>query len=110
MTLAELKTALEGVNNNAFKDKVAYRAFPIGAAPNLPFICFFEVDTNNFLADSVVYKRITNVSIELYTVHKDTVTESAIESMFAANKLVWEKSEYYIDDQNMLQVVYDTAI
>ena len=110
MTLAELKTALEGVNNNAFKDKVAYRAFPIGGAPNLPFICFYEVDTNNFLADSVVYKRITNVSIELYTVNKDTATESAIESMFATNKLVWEKSEYYIDDQNMLQVVYDTAI
>ena len=110
MTLAELKTALEGVNDNAFKDKVAYRAFPVSAAPDLPFICFYEVDTSNFLADSKVYKKITTVNIELYSDQKDTTSESAIESMFDANLLVWEKAEYYIDDENMLQVVYEIAI
>lgn len=110
MTLAELKTALEGVNNNAFKDKVAYRAFPIGAAPDLPFICFYEVDTNNFLADSVVYKKITNVSIEFYSNQKDLTSEAAIESMLDSNLLVWEKAEYYIDNEDMLQVVYDIEI
>lgn len=110
MTLAELKTALEGVNNGAFVGKVAYRAFPINAAPDLPFICFYEVDTNNFLADSVVYKKITNVSIEFYSNQKDLTSEAAIESMLDSNLLVWDKAEYYIDNEDMLQVVYDIEI
>ena len=110
MTLAELKIALEGVNNGAFTGKVAYRAFPIGAAPALPFICFYEVDTNNFLADSIVYKKITNVSIEFYSDQKDTVSEAAIESMLNSNLLVWDKAEYYINEENMTQVVYDIEI
>ena len=110
MTLAELKSALEGVNSGAFTGKVAYRAFPIGAAPALPFICFYEVDTNNFLADSKVYKRITNVSIEFYSDRKDTVSEAAIESMLDTNLLVWDKAEYYIQDEDMTQVVYGIEI
>lgn len=110
MTLAGLKTALEGVNNDAFKNKVAYRAFPIGAAPSLPFICFMEVESNNFVADSKVYQKFTDVNIELYTDQKDQTTESAIESMLNDNNLVWDKEEYYIDSENMLQIVYGIEI
>lgn len=110
MTLEGLKTALEGVNNNAFKDKVAYRAFPVGAAPSLPFICFMEMETNNFLADSKVYHKITDVNIELYSDTKDTVNEAAIESMLDSNLLVWDKAEYYIEDEDVVQVVYGVQI
>ena len=110
MTLEGLKTALEGVNNNAFKDKVAYRAFPVGAAPSLPFICFMEMESNNFLADSKVYHKITDVNIELYSDTKDTVNEAAIESMLDSNLLVWDKTEYYIEDQDVVQVVYGVQI
>lgn len=110
MTLAELKTALEGVNNNAFKDKVAYRAFPVNAAPELPFICFKETETSNFLADSKVYKKIQEVDIELYSDDKDIVSEAAIEEMLNNNLLVWDKSEYFIDSEDMLQIVYEITI
>ena len=110
MTLAELKTALEGVNSNAFKDKVAYRAFPVNAAPALPFICFMETSSENFLADSKVYQKFTDVDIEFYSSTKDTANEEAIEAMLASNNLVWSKDEYYIDSQNMLQVVYEITI
>ncbi|MBR6821924.1 MAG: hypothetical protein IKM87_02015 [Clostridia bacterium] len=110
MTLASLKTALESVNDNAFSGKVAYRAFPVGAAPSLPFICFMEVESNNFVADSKVYHKITEVNIELYTDHKDPTTEGAIEKMLDDNLLVWDKSEFYITSENMLQVVYGIEI
>lgn len=110
MTLAELKTALEGVNDNAFRDKVAYRAFPINAAPELPFICYKETDTSNFLADSKVYYKIQGVDIELYSDEKDVDSENAIEEMLNENLLVWDKSEYYIDSEDMLQVVYEITI
>lgn len=110
MTLAELKTALEGVNNDAFVGKVAYRAFPISAAPALPFICFMEVSSDNFVADSQVYHKITEVNIELYSDQKDTVSETGIESMLNDNLIVWDKSEYYVESENMLQVVYGIEI
>ena len=110
MTLEGLKTALEGVNNNAFKDKVAYRAFPVGAAPSLPFICFMEVESNNFLADCKVYHKITDVNIEFYSDTKDTVNEAAIEAMLDSNLLVWDKAEYYIENEDVVQVVYGVQI
>lgn len=110
MTLEGLKTALEGVNDNAFKDKVAYRAFPVGAAPALPFICFMETETSNFFADAQVYKKVQLVNIEFYSSTKDTVSEAGIEKMLNDNLILWDKSEYYIDSQNMLQVVYEIEI
>lgn len=110
MTLEGLKTALEGVNNNAFKDKVAYRAFPVGAAPSLPFICFMEMESNNFVADCKVYHKLTDVNIEFYSNTKDTVNEAAIESMLNDNLLPWDKAEYYIENGDMVQVVYGIEI
>jgi len=110
MTLAELKVALEGVNNNAFKDKVAYRAFPVGAAPSLPFICYMEMESDNFIADCKVYHKITDVNIEFYSDVKDPTTEAAIETMLDSNLLVWDKAEYYIEDEDVVQVVYGVQI
>lgn len=111
MTLSELKTALEGVNSGAFQGKVAYRAFPVDAAPALPFICFYETDTDNFVADSMVYHRIQNVDIEFYSDQKDVESERAIESMFASNLIIWEKTaENYIQSENMQMVVYEIKI
>ena len=110
MTLADLKTALEGVNNNTFKDKVAYRAFPVGAAPSLPFICFMEMESNNFIADCKVYHKITDVNIEFYSDVKDPTTEAAIEAMLNSNLLVWDKAEYYLQDEDVVQVVYGVQI
>jgi len=110
MTLADLKTALEGINDNAFRDKVAYRAFPVNSAPELPFICFMEMESDNFVADSVVYQKFTEVNIEFYSKHKDTVTEGAIEAMLNSHMLVWDKEEYYVDSEDMLQIVYGITI
>ena len=107
MTLAELKIALEGINNNAFSGKVAYRAFPVDAAPDLPFICFMETETSNFFADAQVYKKVQSVNVELYTNQKDTATEDAVEKMLNDNLILWDKSEYYISSENMLQVLYE---
>lgn len=110
MTLEGLKTALEGINDGAFTGKVAYRAFPVSGAPSLPFICFMEMESNNFVADCTVYKKITEVNIELYSDTKDTVSEAAIEKMLNDNLLVWDKAEYYIEDEDVVQVVYGIEI
>ena len=55
MTLKELKESLESIDDNAFVGKVAYRAFPVGKAPKLPYICYLSTSTNNFFADNKTY-------------------------------------------------------
>ena len=110
MTLSQLKTILEGANSDAFKDKVAYRCFPAGSAPALPFICIMETETENFKADGKVYQKRQFVDIELYQSYKAPEIESAIESVLNANEIIWDKSEQYIEDENTIMVTYEVVI
>lgn len=63
-----------------YADKVAYLAFPEGKAPQLPFICFFVENSDNFGADNIVYHEINTVAIELYTKYKSPADELLIET------------------------------
>lgn len=108
MTLAELKTALASING--FEDKVAYRAFPVGMAPELPFICYMDVSTDNFIADNEVYAVIYEVDVELYTQYKDPTSEELIEECLKGLGIVWNKSDEYIDSENAYEVVYSFSI
>lgn len=108
MTLADLKNSLEEISG--FKNKVAYRAFPVGKAPKLPFICYFVTTTDNFDADNTVYHVIRNVAVELYTVKKSEDVEALVEAKFAEIGIVWEKEEDYLDDENCYEVIYSISI
>lgn len=110
MTLAELKTLMESVDNSAFVGKVAYRAFPVGSAPELPYICMLETETENFTADGQVYQKRQYVDIELYTEYKQPEIEEALEDTLNTNKIIWEKTETYINDEDMIQLIYEVVI
>jgi len=108
MTLGNLFTMLNGITG--FKDKVAYRAFKVGSAPALPFICYMETDTTNFFADNKVYRVIQEVDIEFYSKTKDTASEALIETTLATNNIPWNKTEEYLSDENMYEVIYSITI
>lgn len=108
MTLAELKNALASIRG--FDKKVAYRAFPVGAAPELPFICYLDTSTDNFIADNEVYAVIHGVDVELYTQNKDQKSESLVEACLKDLGIVWQKYDEYIDDQSMYEVIYSFNI
>ena len=65
-----------------------------------------EMESNNFLADCKVYHKVTDVNIEFYSDVKDPTTEAAIEAMLNSNLLVWDKTEYYIEAEDVTQIVY----
>lgn len=90
--------------------KVAYRAFPVGKAPKLPFICYLVNGTDNFIADSKVYETRTEVDIELYTANKDLATERTIEDALNDAYLIWDKSEDYIESEQCYEIVYTVII
>jgi hypothetical protein len=108
MTLTELYTALTGITG--FQKKVVYRAWPVGEAPALPFICYLVEGSDNFGADDRVYKDILRVRIELYSENKDTTSESAIESLLDSLYIYWEKDETYIDDERCYEIIYSIEV
>lgn len=108
MTLSGLYTVLNSIE--AFTNKVTYRAFPVGDAPELPFICYMATDTNNLAADCKIYQVVQDVDIELYTENKDLTSESAVENALNAASVPWEKTEVYIEEQECYMITYEVSL
>jgi hypothetical protein len=87
---------------------VAYRSFPEGEAPQMPYVCYYEDGSNNFYADGIVYSQITRMVVELYTKRKDTVAQNRIEN--ALSGMAWQKSEDYIDSEKCHMVLYNMEV
>lgn len=84
--------------------------FPVGQAPQLPYICYEVDDTRNFIGDNKVVKEILDVDVNLYSKQKDTSSESAIEAALANGGYPWNKSETYIDSEDCLMVTYSITL
>ena len=87
---------------------VAYHHFK--NPPNLPYIIYLFTYSDNFGADNKVYSKISNYLIELYSDKKDLVNEKLIEDLFDNNNIYYEKSEVYIENEEMYQVIYEIQI
>lgn len=108
MTLDNLYSLLGTVPG--IDGKVAYYAFPEGAAPELPYIVYIETSTDNFMAGNTVYFRRTSVDIELYTETKDPAAEAALEAVLNAAELPWEKSEDFLESESCWMHTYSITI
>ena len=127
MTLKELNAALQSINGGIwlwdpfdfetdmvatvkFDKKVAYRAFPVGKAPKLPFICYVATQTNNFDADNKVFHVLQDVDIELYTKDKSEALENLVESKLNELNLVWDKYEEWLDSEECYEIIYSITL
>ena len=103
MTLTDLSNILAATNL-----PVAYDFFPEETFPGYPFVVYREVETDNFIADGVVYHIKRKVEVQLYTIHKDIVTEELVED--ALQSIPWNKHEEYIDGEKCYQITFDITI
>ncbi|UPO88336.1 hypothetical protein [Niallia sp. Man26] len=101
MTLVELKDLLETTGY-----PVTYSHFT-GDAPNPPYICFLEEDSNNFFADNKVYQEARNIRIELYTVKKDQAAEKKIKSILDEHEIAYQTDESYIDSEQLFMKIFE---
>lgn len=108
MTLSSVRTIISEIST--FQNKVAYRAFPVGKAPKLPFVCYLATDTDNFDADNRVWKVIQNVDVELYTEKKSPDVEQKLEAAFDANFIPWDKTETWLEDEQCYEILYEISI
>lgn len=87
---------------------VAYHHFK--NPPNLPYIVYLFTYSNNYGADNKVYSKINNYQVELYSDKKDLESEKLIEELFDENGIFYEKSETYIESEDLYQVLYEIQV
>lgn len=104
----ELFKVLDSITG--FKDKVAYRMFPKGSAPALPFIVYYSQGTNNQFGDDKTYHVIEDINVCLYTRTKDITSESAVEKALDDGGYPWNKSEAYIDSEECYEITYEITL
>lgn len=85
MTIADFVAILSGTGL-----PVAYSAFPEGAAPPLPWICYLLPGTDNFFADGIAYEIIRNARVELYTQAKDPELENTVQTALTNAGIAWQ--------------------
>lgn len=105
MTFAEVNTMLGEVGI-----PTAYYQFTADTAQAPPFICFFYVRNNDFLADSTNYGKIEHLVIELYTDVKDFDMEARVENVLNAHGLVYTRDETKLDSERMYEVIFETDV
>lgn len=87
-----------------------YEFWPIGEAPDLPYICYYFPDNDDFYADNENFVKIRRLNIELYTSTKDFTLEDTVEGILEANHLGYDKTSLYIEAEKMYQILYQTEV
>ena len=105
MTYQEINTMIEGIGLPS-----TYYSFPIGEAPELPYIVFYYPNYDDLSADNINYQPIAQLNIELYTENKDFQTEKQVEQVLTSNGLFFSKSETYIEQEQMYEALYEIEI
>lgn len=105
MQFTEIKTMLGQTSLQS-----TYYSWPDKQAPELPYLVWYLPSTDNFAADDKVYKQIQALNIELYTKTKDFAKEAAVEAVLDNWGMIWNKTEVYLDDEQMFEVLYEMEI
>ena len=88
----------------------AYDHFAEGESPDPPFLIFLFSRSDNFGADGKVYFKINVLHFELYTDEKNPEYESQVEAVLDRHGLFYDKSEVWIEDEKLYEVLYETEV
>ena len=105
MTYAEI---VEMAEETGFP--VAYDHFCEGDSPEPPFLVFLFPSSDNFSADGQVYAKINELHFELYTDKKDPKVEAKVEAVLDRRGIFYDKSEVWIADERLYEVLYTMEV
>ena len=88
----------------------AYHHFVEGESPEPPFLVFLYPNSDNFAADGMVYFKVNRLNIELYTDLKDAELEETVEAVLDKHGIFYEKSEVWIESENLYEVLYQMEV
>lgn len=87
-----------------------YFMFEKKEAVEPPFLVWYLPGTRNFSADGKVYCQISKLNLELYTDKKDFELERKLETILKEEELFWNKTEGFLDDEQMYEVLYEMEV
>lgn len=87
---------------------VTYLAFPADKCPPMPFITFQEIGSNNVSADGVVYQKVRQYQVDLFTADKDEAAENALEE--ALKDFFWNKYQTVEDTEACQRYTYTLEV
>lgn len=88
----------------------AYDHFAEGESPEPPFLCYLLPGSDNFAADGVVYHRISQVHIELYTDSKDPAVEKKVTAVLDRHGIFYDQTETWIESEKLYEVLFSFEI
>ena len=89
---------------------LAYHHFAEGEAPELPYLVYHYPKSENFSADNMAYVKQDDLNIELYEEKRDFDVEDALEQILDANDFFYVKTEIYIPDEDMYEILYEMDV
>lgn len=87
---------------------VAYSHFNDLKPP--PYITYQFAYDADMKADNQNYFALGNYQVELYTAKKDLATERLLENKLGDLELPYTKTEFWIDDEKLFQIVYEIQL
>ena len=105
MTYEDIVEMLEEANL-----PLAYDHFAEGESPDPPFMVFLLPGSDNFSADGLCYFKIDKLNIELYTDKKDPDLETMLEAVLSRHGLFYAKSEVWIEEERLYEVLYQMEV
>ena len=84
----------------------AYDHFVEGESQAPPFLVFLYPSSYNFAADGIAYYKGNKLNIELYTDLKNIELEARVEAVLDMQGIFYEKSEVWIETENLYEVLY----
>lgn len=88
----------------------AYHHFVEGESPEPPFAVFLYPGSHNFSADGKVYFKASRLNIEIYTDLKNPELELTVETVLELHGIFYEKSEVWIESENLYEVLYQMEV
>lgn len=93
---------------------VAYHSWklsdPNNPPPKPPYIIYYLKNSDNTGADNKVYYKQNYYNVELYTNKKDIAVEQKLEDAFDSASIFYDKTESYIDEEKMFDILYEIEI
>jgi len=102
---AEIEKMLERMNI-----PFRYFLFEEKEAVEPPFLVWYLPESNNFFADGIVYEKIARLNLELYTDQKDFELEERLESLLETESMAWNKTEAFLDEEQLYEVLYEMEV
>ena len=106
MTLKDFSELLNTLDYDVAQDE-----FPLEYDAQCPYIVFEVTGTDNFKADSKVYKKILQIDVSIYSKgHADAEAMESLEELFDNNDIPWDFVGNYDHKGYDYEVVYSVTI